>query len=230
MKLPFDLTDFVPSTHANLLIQVIHRAIKHGPRVLQPLYKSLVSIISNVAPYAKNLTKESSEAILYLIKRFSEIKFLRESEGNCKIVSNLMEAINYILQYHDEGNEEFLVTLIKYREVFAFIETLELSKPELKKEESEESLDKPKETESEEKKGEGEGEEPQKEGEGDDTKVEGMVNIPLESEKEKVKKVESGEESKGEIAPEDSFLSEAWEKRWKESLNLDNIKQAIKIH
>ncbi len=47
-----------------------------------------------------------------------------------------MEGVNYILQYHDEGNEEFLVTLIKYREVFNLLDTLNLcesSDPKLEK-------------------------------------------------------------------------------------------------
>lgn len=87
----------------------------------------MVSIISNISPYVKNLTKESSECILGLVKRFANVSFLKESENNTKVLANVFEAINYILQYHDDGNEEFLVTLIKYREIFAFIETLNLS-------------------------------------------------------------------------------------------------------
>jgi len=58
-------------------------------------------------------------------------------------LTNVFEAVNYILQYHDEGNEEFLVTLIKYREVFNFIETLKMNSEEveLKKEDSAENLE-----------------------------------------------------------------------------------------
>ena len=112
--LPFDLPDHVPTTYANLLIAVIFRAIQVGPRLLAPLYKSLVSIIANIAPYAKHLTKDSADAIMKLTNRFSTVEFLLESENNCKVLSSLYEAINYVLQYHDEGNEEFLVTLIKY--------------------------------------------------------------------------------------------------------------------
>lgn len=91
----------------------------------------------------KDLTKESSECILQLVKKFANVSFLKESENNCRVLSNIFEAINYILQYHDEGNEEFLVTLIKYRELFSFIETLKLSddEPEMKKLDSAEVLD-----------------------------------------------------------------------------------------
>ena len=70
-KLEFDLPEFTPTTYANLLIQVIYRSIQVGPRVLSPLYKSLVSVIANVAPYTKFLTKDSSEAILKMVKLFS---------------------------------------------------------------------------------------------------------------------------------------------------------------
>ena len=67
-KLPFDLAagDTMPSTYGNLLIYVLYRAIRVGPRILAPLYKSMVSIIANISPYLKNLTKDSSEAILKL--------------------------------------------------------------------------------------------------------------------------------------------------------------------
>lgn len=127
LSLPFDLPEFVPTTHANLLIQVIYRSIQVGPRVLAPLYKSLISVIANIAPYAKNLTKESSEALFKLVKRFSTVESLKESEQNTKILSNALEAVNYVLQYHDEGIEEFLITLIQYRETFSFIETVKLA-------------------------------------------------------------------------------------------------------
>lgn len=142
-KLKWDIPDYVPTTFGNLLIQLIHRSIQVGPRILSPLYKSLASIISNISPYVKDLTKESSECILQLVKKFANVSFLKESENNCRVLSNIFEAINYILQYHDEGNEEFLVTLIKYRELFSFIETLKLSddEPEMKKLDSAEVLD-----------------------------------------------------------------------------------------
>jgi hypothetical protein len=96
----------------------------------------------------KDLTKESSECILGLVKRFANLQFLKESENNCKILANVLEAINYILLYHDDGNEEFLVTLIKYWEVFSFIETIKLNNEEIEgKPEQPESLEEEKKEE-----------------------------------------------------------------------------------
>lgn len=249
LKLPFDIPDFTATSFANLTIQVIYRSIQVGPRILSPLYKSLVSIISNITPYSKNLTKESSEAILQLVKRFSNIAFLKESENNCRILSNVFEAINYTLQYHDEGNEEFLVSLIKYREVFSFIDTLKLSEeepidepreaaPELKTEGSVENL----EQEADEKK-EGEGKEAESEAK-PEAKPEAqpeaqpamkpiekpaepadgeMVNIPLDQAETDEQQAEVPEEVQASV-----FLSPAWEVKWKTALNMPNIQQAIK--
>lgn len=116
-QLEFDLKDFEGGTYADLTYQVIQRMIQIGPGILRPLYKSLVSVISNTAPYVKSLSKDSSECIFSLIRTFSNPEILVKREETSRILSNLFEAVNYILLYHDEGNEEFLVSLIKHRDV-----------------------------------------------------------------------------------------------------------------
>ena len=78
LQLQFDLKDFEGGTFGDLTYQVIHRMIKVGPGILRPLYKSLVSVISNTAPYVKGLTKDSCECIFYLVKMFSNPDLLRK--------------------------------------------------------------------------------------------------------------------------------------------------------
>lgn len=117
LQISFDLKDFESGTYADLTYQIIHRMIKVGPGILRPLYKSLVSVISNTSPYVKSLSKDSCECIFMLIKTFSNADLLKKREETSRILSNLFEAVNYILLYHDQGNEEFLVALIKYREI-----------------------------------------------------------------------------------------------------------------
>lgn len=130
MSMQFDLKDFEGGTYADLTYQVIQRMIKAGPATLRPLYKSLVSVISNTAPYVKSLTKESAEGIFMLIKTFSDPDLLKKREETSRILSNLFEAVNYILLYNGEGNEEFLVALIKYREILK-IKDAKLSEGEI---------------------------------------------------------------------------------------------------
>ena len=117
LQLQFDLKDFEGGSYADLTFQVIQRMVKVGPGILRPLYKSLVSVISNTAPYVNSLSKDSAESIFSLIKTFSNPELLRKREDTSRILGNLFEAVNYVLLYHDEGNEEFLMSLIMYRKI-----------------------------------------------------------------------------------------------------------------
>jgi hypothetical protein len=42
--------------------------------------------------------------LMYLLNVFAKNEFLLEKEDNCKSMSSLMEAINYLIAYHDESN------------------------------------------------------------------------------------------------------------------------------
>jgi hypothetical protein len=82
----------------------VYGLIKNGPRLLKPIYKSIVAILSNLAPYTKSLCKEGCDGLMYLFQVFSKKEFLMEREDNCKTLGSLIEAINYLVAYHDETN------------------------------------------------------------------------------------------------------------------------------
>ena len=79
--------------------------IHNGPRLLKPIYKSIIAILSNIAPYTKKLSREACDGLMYLIQVFSKKDFLLEKEDNCKSVTSLFEAVNYLVAYHDETNQ-----------------------------------------------------------------------------------------------------------------------------
>jgi hypothetical protein len=91
-------------SYSDLVFVSVYGLIKNGPRLLRPIYKSIVAILSNLAPYTKSLCKEGCEGLMYLLKIFSKKEFLKEREDNCKCLVSLMEAINYLIAYHDETN------------------------------------------------------------------------------------------------------------------------------
>ena len=91
-------------SYSDLVFVSVYGLIKNGPRLLRPIYKSIVAILSNLAPYTKSLCKEGCEGLMYLLKIFSKKEFLKEREDNCKSLVSLMEAINYLIAYHDETN------------------------------------------------------------------------------------------------------------------------------
>ena len=91
-------------SYSDLVFVSVYGLIKNGPRLLRPIYKSIVAILSNLAPYTKSLCKEGWEGLMYLLTIFSKKEFLKEREDNCKSLVSLMEAINYLIAYHDETN------------------------------------------------------------------------------------------------------------------------------
>lgn len=109
-------------TFADLVFVSVYGLIKNGPRLLRPIYKSIIAILSNIAPYTKNLCKEGCEGLMYLLNVFAKKEFLLEKEDNCKTLGSLIEAINYLIAYHDETNHYLQIQLMKYQSVFDYLE------------------------------------------------------------------------------------------------------------
>jgi len=59
-------------SYSDLVFVSVYGLIKNGPRLLRPIYKSIVAILSNLAPYTKSLCKEGCEGLMYLLKIFSK--------------------------------------------------------------------------------------------------------------------------------------------------------------
>jgi hypothetical protein len=68
-KLKFDLPAFERGScsYADLIFVQIYKLIHTGPRLLKPIYKSIIAIIANIAPYTKNLSREACDGLMYLV-------------------------------------------------------------------------------------------------------------------------------------------------------------------
>lgn len=62
-----DVPGFEQGTYADLLFLLVYKLIHNGPRLLKPIYKSIVAILANVAPYIKQLGKEACDGMIYLL-------------------------------------------------------------------------------------------------------------------------------------------------------------------
>lgn len=119
----FDMPTFENGTYADLIYLSIYKLIHTGPRLLKPIYKSIVAIIANIAPHTKSLCRESCDGLMYLVQVFSKKEFLLEKEDNCKTLTALFECINYLLAYHDETNQHLQIQLMKYQTMFDYFDT-----------------------------------------------------------------------------------------------------------
>jgi len=61
-----DVPEFVGS-YADLVFLSVYKLIHNGPRLLKPIYKSIIAIISNIAPYTKKLCREACDGLMYLV-------------------------------------------------------------------------------------------------------------------------------------------------------------------
>jgi len=109
-------------TYADLVFVSVYGLIKNGPRLLKPIYKSIIAILSNLAPYTKCLCKEGCDGLIYLVQVFANNRFLMEKEDNCKTLGSLIEAINYLIAYHDETNHYLQIQLMKYQTMFDYLD------------------------------------------------------------------------------------------------------------
>ena len=124
-QIKLDLPDFHVSggttttpCYADLVFLSVYKLIHNGPRLLKPIYKSIIAILSNIAPYTKKLSREACDGLMYLLQVFSKKEFLLEKEDNCKSVTSLFEAVNYLVAYHDETNQYLQIQLMKYQTMF----------------------------------------------------------------------------------------------------------------
>lgn len=103
VKIKLDVPEFQGS-YADLVFLSVFKLIQNGPRLLKPIYKSIIAILSNIAPYTKKICKEAADGLIYLVQVFSKKEILLEREDNCRCLTSIFEAINYLIAYHDETN------------------------------------------------------------------------------------------------------------------------------
>lgn len=69
LKVKLDLPIFEKGTctYADLIFVAMYKLIHSGPRLLRPIYKSIVAIIANISPYTKTLAREACDGLIYLV-------------------------------------------------------------------------------------------------------------------------------------------------------------------
>lgn len=112
-------------SYADLIFCQIYKLIHSGPRLLKPIYKSIIAIITNIAPYTKDLSREACDGLIYLVQVFTKKEFIVEREDNARAVTALFECINYLVAYHDESNQHLQIQLMKFQNLFDTIDSQE---------------------------------------------------------------------------------------------------------
>ena len=67
MNITFDMPVYESVTYNDLVFLSIFKLIQSGPRLLKPIYKSIIAVIANLAPYTKELCREACDGLIYLV-------------------------------------------------------------------------------------------------------------------------------------------------------------------
>ena len=67
LTVKLDVPEFTGGSYADLVFLSVYKLIHNGPRLLKPIYKSIIAILSNIAPYTKKLCREASDGMMYLL-------------------------------------------------------------------------------------------------------------------------------------------------------------------
>lgn len=89
--------------------QSVHSLMTTTAGRLESIYPALLAIISNIAPYTKNIQRATSSKLLDLYVQMSSPKFLLEKETNHHMLQLLLQAINGILEHQYEGTSTDLI-------------------------------------------------------------------------------------------------------------------------
>ncbi|CAD2219852.1 hypothetical protein AGDE_06367 [Angomonas deanei] len=107
------------STYVDLIVIAFCLIMKSNDPVFVPYYILCSSIITNIAPFATFLDKDSSAILVYVFAKVTQINLTRPRSDKIyeTTMLSLCEAIASILQYHERGSKYLLASLINYRSV-----------------------------------------------------------------------------------------------------------------
>ncbi|KAF9994292.1 hypothetical protein BGZ79_000960, partial [Entomortierella chlamydospora] len=101
-------------TYTDYLVCSIHTLIATTERSLRSLYPALISTLSNISPYIKNLSPLASGRLLQLTTSFASASFLLAEESNHKLLGLLLDTVCSIIYYQAASNAHLIYTLVQY--------------------------------------------------------------------------------------------------------------------
>ncbi|KAG0359998.1 hypothetical protein BGZ54_009742 [Gamsiella multidivaricata] len=101
-------------TYGDYLICSVHHLIATTKRTLRSLYPALISTLSNVSPYIKNLSPLASCRLIQLTTSFASPSFLLTEESNHELLGILLDTLCSILYYQAPENAHLIYALVQY--------------------------------------------------------------------------------------------------------------------
>ncbi|PNS16462.1 Ubp5-interacting protein ftp105 [Sphaceloma murrayae] len=134
---PFEAHDTLPSSiqiknfhgrYSDYFITSMLSLLEHTSPEATFWSVSLTSIITNVTPHVTGLGRATSSKLMQTFARLAKPSVVLASESNVNTLSNLLHAINLIIEHHDTGHENsnLLYATWRAREKFRSLRDLSL--------------------------------------------------------------------------------------------------------
>eukprot|EP00002_Diphylleia_rotans_P024026 TRINITY_DN4736_c0_g1_i1.p1 TRINITY_DN4736_c0_g1~~TRINITY_DN4736_c0_g1_i1.p1 ORF type:complete len:674 (-),score=116.77 TRINITY_DN4736_c0_g1_i1:623-2644(-) len=115
--------------YADLLLLSMYKVFSDSPKTFQPMHVCLLSTMSNITPFIRNLSLTTVTKLFALMDVFSNDKFTLANETNHAYILYFLEALNNIIQYQSAGNNHVLQAILANCDLFHRLATIPLAMP-----------------------------------------------------------------------------------------------------
>ena len=115
------------SNYADLFIMTLSNLVTGGSgRAPKPsiLLESFLTVLTNITPFTKKLTNQSSMQLVQLVSHMSKPAFIKSTDRSFLYLSLALEAINNLLLYQPEGNLNMLYSVLRAQKDFVTLADL----------------------------------------------------------------------------------------------------------
>ncbi|KAJ7632398.1 high-temperature-induced dauer-formation protein-domain-containing protein [Roridomyces roridus] len=116
-----------PGTAADFMINAVYAIVATTSGALTSLYPALIIVLSNLAPYFKNLTVTASTRLVQLFTSFSNPLFLLADEGHPRLLFFMLEIFNTVILHNLSANPNVIYSILSAHKTFEDLGTFTLS-------------------------------------------------------------------------------------------------------
>eukprot|EP01133_Synstelium_polycarpum_P003611 gene3611-4138_t len=118
-----------PQGYADMVIMVLYRLIIDNNERLESIFECILTVLSNLSPYIKNLSMLTCVKLMKLFEYLSSPRFLFANPHNHRYVHLLLESFNNLLQHQYESNTRLLYAILRCQNQFSKLAYLKISPP-----------------------------------------------------------------------------------------------------
>ncbi|KYQ89779.1 hypothetical protein DLAC_11787 [Tieghemostelium lacteum] len=131
MNKPFNAKvyiDIPPSqVYSDFFINVMYRLLVDTAERLESIYECILTVLSNLSPYMKNLSMVTCVKLMKLFEFLSSPRFLFQTSHNHRYVGLLLESFNHLLQYQYESNTRLIYAILRCQNQFSKLAYLKIT-------------------------------------------------------------------------------------------------------